>query len=221
MTDIASFYNIHAGETGLLVGNGENLCLTPPKRFDVPTIGMNTIHRYEGWRPTYYVAVDRRVMREYGDAIVRRFGDLPKFIPAPKLNRWQGPNFYRFHNRLGPLYARRDGQIWQSRIDTDELTYTNVMHVAIKLAYFMGFTTILIVGMQHKPDNAKMHFWGEDTGMTVTNANLPEIYEGYRQLAAGLQARGRSLVNISEDTYVPEEIIPRGNWRDYLAKEST
>src|SRR5258706_6635029 len=84
------FYNLHAGETILLVGNGANLHLTPPAWFDYPSIGMNTIHKYNGWKPTYYTTVDNRVWREFGNEIEQVFSEIPKFIPTPTLDCWQG-----------------------------------------------------------------------------------------------------------------------------------
>lgn len=215
MTDISSFRNVHAGETILLVGNGENLHLTPPEAFDYPSIGMNTIHLYDGWTPDYYVAVDRRLMREFGEAVIEKFAGIPKFIPTPKLLRWRGPNFYRFRNRPGPLYSRRSGKIWQDDIGRAEVTWVNVMHVAIKLAYYMGAQTILIVGMQHKPANGQAHFWGGDAQGAI-DPPLADIFDGYKQLSAELYRRGVQLINISQDTYVPEEIIPQDDWENWV-----
>jgi len=219
--NIDRFRNACAGETVVLVGNGANLAATPPQCFDYPTIGMNTIHLYPGeWKPTYYVTVDRRVWREFGDAILARFADIPKFVPTPKLLRWRGPNFYRFPQRPGRLYSSKwDRSIWQEDISQVGVTYVNVMHVAIKLAYFMGFTTILVIGMEHKPHNARTHFWGEDAGMQSPDANLVEIFDGYKQLRLNLEARGRTILNISEGTYVPEDILPRQDWRAWKNKE--
>ena len=214
---IAPFHNKHQGETMLLVGNGANLCLTPPECFDYPSIGMNTIHLYDGWIPTYYVTVDRRVMREFGGAVYEKFKGIPKFIPSPKLNHWKGENFYRFRSRPGPLLTPRERsqKIWQDNIGQSEITYVNVMHVAIKLAFFMGASTILIIGMEHKPHNAQEHFWGHDAGIKSKDANLPDIYAGYRQLCTGLEAHNVKIINISEETFVPEAIFPRNDWKKW------
>ena len=67
--DYLAFRDIHKGETALLVGNGTNLSLTPPFLFNYPAFGMNTIHKYEGWKPKYYTGVDNRLMREFGKDI--------------------------------------------------------------------------------------------------------------------------------------------------------
>lgn len=216
--DITKFKDIHKGKTILLVGNGENLHLTPPEKFSYPSIGMNTIHLYEGWKPTYYVTVDRRVWKEFGAAIEAVFTDIPKFTPKPKLLGWRGANFYRFRNRPGPLYPKGKENLWQEDIEHAEVTWGNVMHVAIKLAYYMGAKTILIVGMEHKPKNARKHFWGEDDGMPK-DAALRDIFEGYKQLVEGLHRHDVDIFNISQETYVPASVIPVDDAENWYDKE--
>lgn len=216
MTTITGFHNKHQGETCLLVGNGPNLKLTPPERFDYPSFGMNTVHLYEGWKPTYYVAVDRRAYREIGKIIVQKFADIPKFVPRPKLNKWLGPNFYRFRVYPGPFDAHKRS-IWQEDIGLTEVVYCNAMTMTIKLAYYMGFSTLLIIGMQHDPVRFQNHFWGVDE--LGKKPRLDNWLEGYRQLAEGLQKRGRKILNLSQNTCVSEEIIPRDNWENWIKKE--
>jgi hypothetical protein len=212
--DIAQFRNIHTGETCVLVGNGPNLHLTPPEWFNYPAFGMNTIHKYDGWKPTYYAAVDVRVMKEFGEMIVRQFADIPKFVPSPNLDKWQGENFHRFYFRPGPVWRATRGHIWNPDTLEQGIQYSNVMHVALQLAFYMGFTTLLIIGMQHKPGAAHVHFWGTDPGMGVSDP-LQSWLDGYKQLADDMCTRGVRVINISEDTYVSENIIPRGNPRDW------
>lgn len=213
---IADFHGLHSGETCLLVGNAPNLHLTPPEWFNYPSIGVNTIHLYEGFKPTYYVTVDDRVRREFGDAILEKYSDIPKFIPTPNLDAWQGENFYRFYHRAGELYVGG-----HSPKDKDALKFglawSNVMHVAMQLAWHMGFTTLLMVGVQHRPDMMTQHFWGNDDKMPGVQPR--EIWlEDYQRLCSMMS--GVRVLNISEDTYVPEYVLPRGNWRDWRNNES-
>jgi hypothetical protein len=212
LASLPSFHNLYAGETCLLVGNGLNLTKTPPELFDYPSFGMNTIHKYKGWQPTYYVAVDSRVMREFGDEITEKFRDIPKFIPTPNLDRWQGENFYRWFHRPGPLWPRVQGVSFPSDVLSETgITYGNVMHVAMQLAYFMGFSTLLIIGMEHGK-NPRAHFWGEDEGM---NGVVPveDWINAYRVLREGM---GVTMLNLSEDTCVPESVIPRDDWQKWI-----
>lgn len=218
--DIAQFHQRHKGETCLLVGNGQNLKLTPPEWFRYPSFGMNTIHLYEGWMPDYYTAVDSRVMREFGADINNKYRDIPKFIPTPNLDAWQGENIYRFYHRPGPFYPANGKPMHYERLlDGEGISYGNIMHVAMQLAAWMGFTTLLMIGVQHKPNWARAHFWGWDDGMSA----LPPVeqwLDGYREIVSHMAQNGIKVFNISEETYVSENILPRGDWRDWRNDES-
>lgn len=206
--DYLAFRNIHKGETALLVGNGTNLSLTPPFLFNYPAFGMNTIHKYEGWKPKYYTGVDNRLMREFGKDIAEKYKDIYKFIPSG-LKDWQGENFVIFNHLAKDL---QDG--WKPETLQDGITYHNVMHVAMQLAYWMGFTTLLMIGVHHKPDNGQSHFWGKDTGMP-NKVPITDWVNGYKTLVTGMKERGVTVLNISERTYLAEDVIPRGKWKDW------
>jgi hypothetical protein len=212
--DLSQFRGIHPGETCLLVGNGPNLHLTPPEWFDYPAFGMNTIHLYKNWKPTYYAAVDVRLMKEFGTEIAQQFADIPKFVPTPNLDKWQAPNMHRFFFRHGPVWRKAHGRIWNPDALESNIQYSSVMHVAMQLAYYMGFTTLLIIGMQHKPGEAMEHFWGTDHKMGISD-RLQSWIDGYKQLVDDMAARHVKVLNISEDTYISNSIIPQGDWREW------
>ena len=207
---ISKFHNLHKGETCLLIGNAENLLLTPPELFPYPSFGMNTIHKL-GYQPTYYVAVDSRIMREFSEVAVI-YENIPKFIPTPNLDKWQGKNFYRFYHRPGALWPRNKKELWPSGLMTEEgITYGNVMHVAMQLAYYMGFSTMLIVGMEHGKD-PRNHFWGPDEGMTGA-VPVDDWLMGYKELREGM---GVKMLNLSVNTFVPDNIIQKDHWMKWI-----
>lgn len=207
------FYNLHAGEACLLVGNGPNLSMTPPEWFRYPSFGMNTIHRYEGWEPTYYTAVDSRVMNEFGRGIEERYAHIPKFIPRPNLDAWQGRNFYRFYHRPGDLLK---GSPKRPELMDDGICYGNIMQVAMQIAAWMGFDTLLMIGVQHDQQKAQAHFWGWDDGMH--SPPVGQWLGEYEQIVGHFKAHGIRVLNISMDTCVPEEILPRDDWREWSNK---
>lgn len=214
--DIRHFYNLHKGETCLLVGNGPNLEKTPPELFNVPQIGMNTIHKRAGYVPDYYVAVDSRMMREFPE-VAEVYRDVPKFIPTPNLDKWQGENFYRFYHRPDFLYPRSNVPLKHDGLLTEEgITYANVMHVAMQIAFYMGFTTLLMVGVYHGP-HGKLHFWGADEGVCTDTPPLDEWFAAYKLLADGMKQAGVRVLNISEDTHVPDDVLPRDDWRNHVS----
>jgi len=188
------FRNLHKGETCLLVGNGPSLNDTPIIG-KYSSIGSNTIMK--GYKPTYYVAVDERVMREYGDA-ADNLG-VPIFVPQPDLDAWQG--VYRFWHRPVPL--------WPSDFE-DGIDYECVMHAQMQLAYYMGFTRMLCIGMDHTLASTQ-HFWGADEGMRGS-PNALKMAEGYKELREGM---GVEMLNLSPYTELDDYYIPRDDWKNW------
>lgn len=211
--DPVQFYQLHKGETALLVGNGPNLHKTPPEWFDYPSFGLNTIHKYKGWRPTYYCACDYSLFESYGAEVVEAFPDIPKFIPSPNLDCWTGPNFYRFYHRPGNIIV--GGKLAnQPHAFTVGLGYQNVMHVAMQVAWYMGFTTLLMIGVEQKPRYGALmeHFWGTDENTPASQTD-EHWNVGYREIVSCMTKV--RVLNISEDTYVPADVLPRGDWREW------
>jgi hypothetical protein len=210
--DIHSFYNLHKGETCLLVGVGSNLELTPPEWFNYPSFGVNTIYKRAGpWKPTYFVGVDERLEREDGEAIASVYADVPKFIPYPDRDNWQGENFYRFYHRAGDIVI--GGKLPnQPRALTDiGLGYRKIMECVMQIAWHMGFTTMLMIGIQHKPGAYREHFWGFDKASVEQSQDF--WFDGYATMIRAMN--GIRILNISEDTYVPADILPRDDWRNW------
>lgn len=213
------FAGVHAGETCLIVCNGPSLNELPLDFLEMyPSFGCNTICEWEDFSPTYYVAVDDRVRREFGDCVMRRFRHIPKFIPTPNLDRWKGTMFYRWFHRPGPLWPYAATSLWPSEIlSKDGITWSCCPHVMMQLAFFMGFETILIVGMDHS-DDYRMHAWGEDEGI-IRRPNPRALWEkwerGHMELCKGFAARGVRMINVTP--WTEEKALPKGDWRDYYS----
>ena len=215
--DLKDFYNLHSGQTCLIVGVGDNLRLTPPEWFGYPSFGVNTIYKYEGWEPTYFVGVDERLRLEDGAAIVEKYADIPKFFPRPDWDELQGENIYRFAHRTGGELSIGG----QSARDPDALTrkglnYRRIMDAVLQIAWHMGFTTMLMIGIQHKPGERRAHFWGQDMTQPADDFRFEE--SGYAHFVRGMG--GVRVLNISEDTYVHEDALPRGDWQDWVNRQT-
>ena len=216
--NLAEFHNLHKGKTCLIVGVAPNLKNTPPELFNYPSFGVNTIYHYEGWKPTYFVGVDERLRLEDGAALVDVYKDVPKFFPAPDWDELQGENIYRFQHRTHGEFV--NGGINASHKDALTkygITYRRVMDAVFQIAWHMGFTTMLMIGVQHKPydenDSDRAHFWGIDK-KAVSNQPNTWWFEGYRYFSHNMP--GVKVLNISEDTYVPEDVLPRDDYRKWI-----
>jgi hypothetical protein len=216
MMELADFHQKHAGQTCLIVGVGPNLHLTPPPLFDYPSFGVNTIYKQDDWRPTYYVGVDERLMLEDGAAVIAKYADIPKFFPAPDWDRMQGENIYRFrHEHRGDLFVGGQSPADLKSLTTWGITYRRIMDCVFQVAYWMGFSTMLMIGVQQKPGTRKELFWGTDAGEPENDWRFEEL--GYIECRRALSAA--RILNISEDTYVPDDVLPRGDWRKYAKSE--
>lgn len=209
---IRDFYNRHTGETCLIVGVGSNLKHTPPEWFDYPSFGVNTIYKYDGWKPTYFVGVDERLEREDGAAIAEKYRDIPKFIPRPDRDTWQGENFYRFYHRAGLPFVGGLLANHPDALDGFGITYARIMGAVFQIAWHMGFTTMLLIGIEHNPDDARAHFWGEDV-KSVANQPFNHWFDEYQGHVRSMT--NVRVLNISENTWVPEDVLPRGDWREW------
>ncbi len=215
--NLADFHNLHYGQTCIIAGVGPNLKLTPPEWFNYPSFSVNTIYHYEGWKPTYYVGVDERLRLEDGAALVDVYRDVPKFFPTPDWDELQGENIYRFaHRTYGDFVIGGQNAVHKDALTKNGITYRRVMDAVFQIAWHMGFTTMLMIGVQHRPnegnDEDRAHFWGTDV-KAASNQPNDWWFDGYKYFAHNMP--GVRVLNISADTYVPNDVLPRGNWQDW------
>ena len=214
---LIDFHRRHDGETMLLVGNGPNLRETPPEYFDYPSIGMNTIFFYDGWKPDYYIAVDAGMYEEYFHLVMKAYPDIPKFCPSD-LTVWKGDDLLYFKpNRTTVTVPGLPAS--SQRALVDGLGFANSMTAAMNMAIHMGAKTLLLIGVEQKPGygNLTPHFWGDDPQMPPgqTDEHWNNGYIGIRRGNPGVR-----VLNISVNTYVPEDVLPRDDWRNWTVKET-
>ncbi len=146
------FKNRHAGQECLLLCNGPslkkvNFGLIDRSRFSV--IGLNKIYLgfdMLGIKPDYIVAVNKKVI-EQSEKV---FSKLPivKFI-SNRVDMTRYPSnpmlFYLNTFKLPRL---------NKRFNTNIVEYVHegwtVTHAALQIAYYMGFKSVYIVGMDHR-----------------------------------------------------------------------
>jgi len=209
---IQDFENIHSNETCLIIGNGPGLGDIPIWFLEsYPSLGSNLIYRLENFKPTYYAAIDRRVKLFYDEEAPEYYRDIPTFVPEPKLGKWKGDNVHHFRQSSRYLFPNpKAGRLFPRSFLTEEgITYSTVTHLLLQLAYFMGFTTMLCVGLDNTDDGK--HFYGPDKA----RPNTLNWDKGYAILREGFIPR--KIINISTRTKVKS--LPRDDWRNYIVTE--
>lgn len=141
---IRQFEDIHAGERCVIIGNGPSLRNTDLSLLrDEYTFGLNRIYLMFdelNFQTTYHVAINRYVVEQC----------------AEDLQQIRGPLFTTKHNRPFLNGSPNTGYLnsvvgeWFSRDPSRGIAegYT-VTYVAMQLAYYMGFTNVVLVGVDH------------------------------------------------------------------------
>lgn len=209
----------HRGETALLVCNGPGLKYTPIKFLDkYTTLGCNRITMmYADFCPTYYFGMGANQM----DTPEKRITIIPTITDnrckAAFINRLMIHEFAHTNKCYswlgGRTYGANDNQVRQFSMNplfAVGLGYTMAFPI-LQVAYYMGFQTILIVGMDHDyPDTKSKHFYDDDEKYMRLFEVAPGPYSNaaWRKGAdTVLQAcrdvfdkAGRRIINLSEPT---------------------
>ena len=194
--------NRHKGETALVIGNGPSLKDVSLELLNkYPSFGTNRIYLVDGFTPDYYVAVNNLVIEQFYPDI--RKLESEKFIKA----------FYTRHI-IGDAHKLHSSSIPAFSIKANELIYEghSVTYVCLQLAYWMGFTTVLMVGVDHRfefdgqPNELKVavgkdvnHFHPDYFGDGVRwhNPDLVMSEKAYKMAKIVFDAEGRKIINLT------------------------
>lgn len=148
----------HRGQRCFIIGNGPSLKQTDLSKLKNEfTFGMNRIYLgfpEMGFATTYFVSVNSLVIEQSAAEI--------RALPMPKFVSWRSRNLlyppgttagslpallkkedvtFLHTTYSGPKFARDvRGRVWES---------ATVTNVALQLAYFMGFQTTILIGVDH------------------------------------------------------------------------
>ncbi len=211
--------NKHKGETALVIGNGPSLNEIPLDFLGkYPSFGTNCIYLLDGFTPNYYAAVNPLVIEQFNWYINRVKAE--KFITARFVRDGMITDAHELYSSPIPSFSREPEKgIYEG--------YT-VTYVSLKLAHFMGFTTVLLVGCDHKYEfkglpNALAQAEGDDVnhfhpdyfadGMLWHNPDLVQSERAYRIARTVFDVDGRSIVNLTPGSDL--DVFERGDWREW------
>ena len=211
--------NRHKGETAIVIGNGPSLKDIPVAFLEkYASFGTNRIYLLDDFLPTYYVAVNPLVI-EQSAGYIKDIECEAKFITA----------FYTQHLLTDaiPLYS---SVIPAFSRDPEKFTYEGytVTYVCLQLAFFMGFKTVLLVGVDHKYEfkglpNQMMIAEGDDVnhfhpdyfgaGVKWHNPDLVQSERAYRMAKTVFDMDGRSIVNLTPGSAL--DVFEKGDWSEW------
>ena len=212
------FYNNYEGQTCLVIGNGPSLKDIPIsflKKY--PSFGTNRIYLLEGFTPTYYCCVNPLVIEQSLEQI-RAIDCKAKFLledyvsSVPLSLGLTSTPFETFS--MNPRAYIYEG-------------YT-ITFVCLQLAYYFGFNTVLLVGvdhsfayegnpnqqvMSHGPDMNHFHPDYFGNGIEWNNPDLEKSEQAYMLAKKVFEDDGKKIINLTAKTKL--EIFKKGNVNDF------
>ncbi len=137
--------DVHRGKRCVIIGNGPSLNKTDIQKIkDEYTFGLNRIYlAWEEWGFTtsYFLSVNDLVIEQCAQEIMAL--QVPKFI-SWRARTWLKPQenlHFLYTTYTGPRFAKdASKRLWEGAT----VTYT-----ALQLAYHMGFSTVVLIGVDH------------------------------------------------------------------------
>lgn len=226
---IGKYNNQHKGQTALLLGNGPSLKTIPRGLlYKYVSMGSNgiflaytdkeeTVPALRGFVPEYYVCINPLVL-DQNKEIILTYPALALFLRADA--DIQGDKIYPIKSIYTPGFY----------MDPDQGLYEGftVTYVMLQLAFYMGFTTVLLAGVdwsyqytgqpnqlnsQVNPEANHYHpkyFVGQEWH----NPDLIRSREAYQMAQRAYQADGRKIINLSPGTKL--DVFPLGTYDEYL-----
>ena len=202
--DLEVFKDKHRGQTCIICGNGPTLKDMPRELLTgYPSFGTNRVYLLPGFTPTYYVAVNPLIIQQFSDDINRMV--CTKFIDSQ--HKLLIKDCYPLRSTPEKIFS----------VDPRQGIYEGytVTYTCLQLAYFMGFTTAVLVGVRHEyiqegRPNSIQEATGPDLNHFAADyftdghvwhlADIERSTEAYR-LAQGAYARaGRRIFNLTPGT---------------------
>ncbi len=134
----------HRGERCFIIGNGPSLRDTDLSLLrDEHTFGLNRIYLMFdelGFSTTYHVTVNSLVIEQCAPEIAE--------VPCPKFIAWQARHLIDFTPDMMFLVSR-DGPKFYTSVADGIWEGATVTYVAMQLAYYLGFHTVILIGVDH------------------------------------------------------------------------
>ncbi len=203
--------DIHRGQRCFIIGNGPSLRQTDLTKLRGEfTFGLNRIYLLFpelGFRSTYFLSMNDLVIEQCAEEILTL--PMPKFLswrshrffPPETFQRANVPTFL-YTTYTGPKFARNvTGRLWEG---------ATVTYVALQLAYYMGFSQAILIGVDHnfvtKGDaNKTITSQGDDPNHFAPNYfgkgfkwQLPDLEtseRAYRMAKAAYSEAGREVLD--------------------------
>lgn len=203
---LAALKNSHTGERCFVIGNGPSLRSTDLSKLQGEySFGFNRIFLAAeelGFVPSCLVSINDLVIEQ--SAAELQTAKMPKFF-AWRARRWiqmDADTHFIYTTYTGPGFSRDvTGRVWEG---------ATVTNVALQLAFHMGFSTVVLIGVDHSfasqgTPNTTVTSTGEDPnhfsgayfgkGFRWQLPDLETSERGYRNARQAFEAAGRQVLD--------------------------
>ena len=169
MRRLPTYRDKHKGKRCFIIGNGPSLKNTDLSLLkDEYTFGLNRIYMNfdkMGFETTYHVVVNELVVEQCAREIAAL--KMPKFIG------WHCRNLVDFTDNMQFLWTRSGLRSWFFTDLTEGCWEgSTVTMVAIQLAYYMGFSEVVLIGVDHS-----YKFEGNPHAAVVSQGDDPNHFD--------------------------------------------
>lgn len=223
---IEDFKDRHKGETAVVIGNGPSLERTPLADLCAKycAFGANKIYGL-GFHPLYWTCVDMNMIHDCVPYVLEHFERfqncfVPRDIPLPGA-----------HQLNVVIESGFSMSAAEKVVIGGTVTYVN-----LQLAFYMGFETVLLVGVDHKYPKAasrgkpghKMIAAGDDPdhfkmadgspyftpGRLYNRPELSATERYYAQARSAYTRAGRKIVNLTPDSAL--DVFEKQSWSKWV-----
>lgn len=226
---LEGFENIYDNEECVIIGNGPSLNFADLSKIDVPTFAVNSFFiksKETGFYPTFYTLEDKHVVADNIEEI-KNYNVKNKFIPS--LYRELLGNIENNYYYYLDLSFYRDKPIqFSDNISKTIFAGQTVTYVNMQLAYYMGFKTVYLIGMDFnyiKPEGTLVNgnTWtsqGDDPnhfskdyfskGKKYHDPQLHKVQIAYEKAKEFYESNGRKIINLTHGGKL--EVFPRDSF---------
>ena len=214
------FFDKHKGETALIIGNGPSLRNVPLEFLKkYKSFGTNRIYLppMDKFTATYYCSVNPLVIQQSA-AEINAYGAQAKFIADSEADSIKDC-YPLVSTGLRTFSYNPAAYIFEG---------FTVTYVCMQLAFHMGFTTALLVGVDHRfkmdgAPNAETTWQGDDPnhfspeyfkGTRWNNPDLANSEASYKLAKKAFEDAGRRIVNLTEGTAL--KVFEKGTVSEWM-----
>lgn len=188
---IEKYHNLYQGKRCFIIGNGPSLRVEDLEKLKGEiTFGTHRIYKLFGntsWRPSFYFAQDYKMIKENFDSI-SAISSKEKFIGMVSWNKYPYIRGATFANMILKTFYPEPPE-FSDDVSKEFYEGKTVTYMCLQFAIYMGFTEIILLGVDHNYDvvlkadgsvqineGVKNHF-DADVGHTEMNPNdnLPQL----------------------------------------------